>query len=554
MNYLEGLVVFAFSKSKDNISKHLLMITLSPIKRRIARCASEFKGQFPDGFWLDSSKKCDLGDSSVPVLMHGKNEAHLNHAIPDQFSERAGGPATVLVLSGKDFIRISTSTKNQSGARAVGTPLDRAHPAYRCLLNGATYVGLASLFGEQFMTQYDPIKDKFGKVIGALCVAVSVNRRFFHTLSVKITAIISFAAATIFGIFYATVYSAGVKSTAASAAANEAYIEYIAGGSIALLVLVYVVYVTVARLVSAPLQQIRMAADRSAAGDLTSLLHVDRLDEIGLVMHGINATNQGLARIVGEVRAASTEITLALREIAQGNADLSGRTESQAASLEETASSMEELTGSVKQSAENASEADKYVRSVAALLGQGNEAVSKVVDSMTLIKKGSGRISDVTGLIENIAFQTNILALNAAVEAARSGEHGRGFAVVATEVRALAQRCALAAKEIKSLLDNSLGEIDGGHVLVEEAGQTMMRILSSVQHVTSVVNEINCATQEQSVGIEEINNAVAQMDRLTQRNAQMVEEAAKAAEHTYGKALRLSEAVGVFKISSDRAT
>lgn len=495
--------------------------------------------------------------------MIGREKIGLHWCLDVTFQEDAcrtridHAPETLLVRSADDFIRISTSTKNQSGVRAVGTPLDRAHPAYRCLLNGATYVGLASLFGEQFMTQYDPIKDKFGRVIGALCVAVSVKQRIFHSLNVKITAITSFSAATIFGIFAAAAYSASMQpvddvllsSSAVFAATNDVYFKYLIAGVVALLFLGCVVFLTVANLVTAPLQQIKMAADKSAAGDLSSLLHVDRLDEIGLAMHAVNATNQGLARIVSEVRAAANEITSAARGIAEGNADMSGRTESQAASLEETASSMEELTSSVKQNAENASKADEYARSTAELAGKGSEAVSKVVNTMASIKKETSRISDIAGVIESIAFQTNILALNASVEAARSGEHGRGFAVVATEVRSLAHRCDLAAKEIKSLLDSSLSEVDMGCVLVQEAGQTLTTVLSSVRHVTSVVADISSATKEQSTGIEEVNNAVTAIDQLTQQNALLVQEAAKAAEHTYEKALRLSEAVGVFKLT-----
>jgi methyl-accepting chemotaxis protein len=239
---------------------------------------------------------------------------------------------------------------------------------------------------------------------------------------------------------------------------------------------------------------------------------------------------------------------LGAAQIAAGNLDLSSRTEEQASSLEETASSMEELTSTVKQNAENARQANQLVVSTSEIAVKGGEVVGQVVDTMASIKDSSRKISDIIGVIDGIAFQTNILALNAAVEAARAGEQGRGFAVVASEVRNLAQRSASAAKEIKSLIEDSVGKVDAGGKLVDDAGKTMGEIVSSVKRVTDIMSEIAAASQEQSSGIEQVNQAIAQMDEVTQQNAALVEEAAAAAESLQDQAAKLTETVSVFRL------
>jgi methyl-accepting chemotaxis protein len=275
-----------------------------------------------------------------------------------------------------------------------------------------------------------------------------------------------------------------------------------------------------------------------APGDTSSLLY------------SINAMRERLTGIVGDIRQSTETIAVASRQIASGNADLSARTESQASSLEETASSMEELTSTVKQNAENARQANQLVVSTADVAAKGGQVVGQVVDTMASIKDSSRKIADIIGVIDGIAFQTNILALNAAVEAARAGEQGRGFAVVASEVRNLAQRSASAAKEIKSLIEDSVGKVDTGGKLVDEAGRTMEEIVGSVKRVTDIMSEIAAASQEQSAGIEQVNQAVVQMDDATQQNAALVEEAAAAAESMQNQAAKLAEAVSVFKLSA----
>jgi methyl-accepting chemotaxis protein len=298
------------------------------------------------------------------------------------------------------------------------------------------------------------------------------------------------------------------------------------------------------------LRQANTTLQAIAAGDLSHRVEVGPLDEIGLLMQAMKDMNASLTDIVGQVRTGTETIAVASREIASGNADLSARTESQASSLEETASSMEELTSTVKQNAENARQANQLVVSTADIAVKGGQVVGQVVDTMASIKDSSRKIADIIGVIDGIAFQTNILALNAAVEAARAGEQGRGFAVVASEVRNLAQRSAGAAKEIKSLIEDSVGKVDAGGKLVDEAGKTMDEIVGSVKRVTDIMSEIAAASQEQSSGIEQVNQAVIQMDDATQQNAALVEEAAAAAESLQNQAAKLAEAVSVFKLDS----
>jgi len=302
------------------------------------------------------------------------------------------------------------------------------------------------------------------------------------------------------------------------------------------------------RAISRSLNEALRLAESVAAGDLTQSIEVHSHDEIGQLLQALKNMNASLAAIVGQVRTGTETIAVASRQIASGNADLSSRTESQASSLEETASSMEELTSTVKQNAENARQANQLVVSTADVAARGGQVVGQVVDTMASIKDSSRKMADIIGVIDGIAFQTNILALNAAVEAARAGEQGRGFAVVASEVRNLAQRSAGAAKEIKTLIEDSVGKVDAGSELVDEAGKTMGEIVTSVKRVTDIMSEIAAASQEQSAGIEQVNQAVTQMDDVTQQNAALVEEASAAAESLQDQADKLAEAVSVFKL------
>ncbi len=288
-----------------------------------------------------------------------------------------------------------------------------------------------------------------------------------------------------------------------------------------------------------------------ASGNLARSITIRPGDQTSLIA-SIRVMRNRLAEIVGQVRAGTDTIATASGQIASGNLDLSSRTEQQASSLEETASAMEELTSTVKQNADNARQANQLAVSASEVAVAGGSVVSQVVETMGSINASSKKIVDIISVIDGIAFQTNILALNAAVEAARAGEQGRGFAVVATEVRNLAQRSASAAKEIKSLIDNSVTQVDTGSKLVAQAGSTMEDVVNSVKRVTDIVGEITSASQEQSEGIEQINLAITQMDEVTQQNAALVEEAAAAAQSMQEQANKLSEVVSVFKLDPKR--
>ncbi|WDK02226.1 methyl-accepting chemotaxis protein [Xanthomonas campestris] len=301
------------------------------------------------------------------------------------------------------------------------------------------------------------------------------------------------------------------------------------------------------------LEQISALLSALSRGDLTVRMHGQFSGVFAQMRDDANATAEQLADIVGRIKLSSSAINSAAGEIASGNSDLSHRTEQQAANLEETAASMEELTSTVKQNAESARQANQLAIGATGVASQGGEVVSQVVTTMSGIEASSKKIADIISVIDGIAFQTNILALNAAVEAARAGEQGRGFAVVASEVRTLAQRSAGAAKEIKGLIDDSVHKVAEGSALVRKAGATMAEIVASVQRVTDIMGEISAASQEQSAGIEQVNQTITQMDETTQQNAALVEEATAAARSMEEQAGHLAEAVSVFKLDESAA-
>jgi len=579
-----------------------------------------FRSTVPGDFALDSAATVDVGGRQVPTLSVAGRALNLDFSAPDAFTAQTGGNATVFAAAGDDFVRVTTSVKKENGERAVGTALDKASPAYAALRDGRTYVGLANLFGKQFITQYEPVRGAGGQVIGALYVGVDITRDiealkerirsikvgetgYFYVLSAtpgktlgdllvhpskegqnildnkaadgrayiaemleKKEGVISYeyqgqgeASAREKFVAYTHmkdwnwVIAGGTYTHEITAGADTLRNRFIVLGLVALAALAALLYFLVRATVTRPLADVQAVAKRIADGDLTASVAARRNDEIGQLTDAINEIGARLSGVVGNVRDSAEHIAAASQQISTGNLDLCSRTEEQAASLATTASSMDELTATVRQNADNARQANELARSASSVARKGGDTVSQVVARMDSITQSSRKISDITGVIDGIAFQTNILALNAAVEAARAGEQGRGFAVVASEVRSLAQRCAAAAKEIKGLIEASNGEVDAGSQLVAEAGTTMQEVLASVQRVTDIMGEISVASVEQTKGIEEVNRAVVEMDTTTQQNAALVEEASAAAQAMHEQADALARAVRQFRVAGDGA-
>lgn len=328
-------------------------------------------------------------------------------------------------------------------------------------------------------------------------------------------------------------------------------VKLVALGMLACFAIAFITYAFLNRMVLRPLREAGAHFDRIASGDLTQRIQVDSNNEIGVLYEAMRRMRDSLTQIVGTVRQGVEEINVGAREIYMGNTDLSDRTEQQAASLQQTAASMEQLASTVQQNTEHATEADRVVKGAADVAQRGGSAVTAVVDTMGEISDSSRRMAEIVGVIDGIAFQTNILALNAAVEAARAGEQGKGFAVVAGEVRSLAQRSAQAAKEIKQLIDESLEKVTAGARQAGDAGDIMKDVVRSVETVTTIMAEIATASHEQAEGISQVNAAVADMDGVTQQNAALVQEAAAAAGSLQDQARRLTEVVAIFKVNAN---
>ncbi|MDB5960749.1 MAG: methyl-accepting chemotaxis protein [Massilia sp.] len=576
-----------------------------------------FQSDFAGKFSVDSAQSVTVGDIEAPLLQNDGKPVNLDFAIADRFSTQTGGVATVFVASGDDFIRVTTSVKKENGERAIGTRLDRSHPAYALLRAGSTFLGPATLFGKQYMTRYEPVKGDDGKVIAALFVGVDISADL-AALKEKISAI----KVGDTGYFYVLNAAPGkslgelivhptrrgsilldekaadgrffikemlekksgqlryswLNSVAGDSTPRDMLVSFdhirdwnwvVAGGTFrdeitheadaqrlrymafciaALALFAALLYLMVRASVTRPLAAATEAAARIAAGDLSVRIDNSRRDEIGRLAEAMNSISHNLSSVVGKVREGAEHIATASREISTGNMDLCERTEQQAANLAATAASMDQMTGTVRDNADSASQANQMARSASEVAEKGGQMVARVVDTMASINASSKQIVDIIGVIDSIAFQTNILALNAAVEAARAGEQGRGFAVVASEVRNLAQRSAAAAKEIKQLIGASVEQVQVGSKLVVDAGATMDEVLASVARLTSIMGQISAASVLQSEDIGRINGAVNDMDNATQQNAALVEQASAAAQAMQDQAVELAAAVRVFKL------
>ena len=613
-------------RADHNISTELngLVATVELFNKTVSNEAVSFGKIFATGFKgsfaLDAGETVDIGGKAVPSLKVDGRVLNLDFSAPDRFSSETGGNATIFAASGDDFVRISTSVKKENGERAVGTALDRAAPAYAALREGKVYVGLATLFGKQFITQYEPVRDAGGKVVGALYVGVDISAHltalkeriraakvgetgyFYvlnaapgkaygelvvhptqegqnilanksadgreyvkHILQTK-SGKISYdwqnpgdqAAREKFVVYtwfkdWNWVIAGGTYAEEITAEATTLRNRYISFGLVALAAFAAVLYAFVRRAVTRPLAEVRDAAVRIAEGDLTVQIASRGQDEIGRLTDAMNGISRNLSAVVGNVRDGAEQIANASQEISTGNLDLCSRTEEQAASLATTASSMGELTETVRQNADHARQANALAVNASSVAQKGGNMVAQVIDTMESINQSSRKIGDITGVIDGIAFQTNILALNAAVEAARAGEQGRGFAVVANEVRNLAQRSAAAAREIKALIAASNSDVEAGSRLVSEAGATMNEVLASVGRVTDIMADISAASAEQSSGLEQVNLAIGEMDESTQRNAALVEEASAATQAMQDQAAQLARAVRAFRLDAAAA-
>ncbi len=407
--------------------------------------------------------------------------------------------------------------------------INRAEEAYRAIRSGGKH----------------SIRIKNGQVIhgsGGSLVARLTRRLIHSSLGLRI-----WAATSLVNVLLATVGAAALLGGGGH--------NYLLFGATVLGLLINVfLWYTLRVSVLQPLGHALLGARAIAAGDLSGSFETEATDEVGQLLRALQQMNSNLIATIRDVRTNVETMAVATRQIAAGNMDLSGRTEAQAASLEETASSVEQFSSTVKQNADNSAQANQLALNASHVAVHGGEIVSDVIATMDEINASSHKIVDIIGLIEGIAFQTNILALNAAVEAARAGEQGRGFAVVAGEVRNLAQRSATAAKDIKNLISVSVGKVSAGMEQVGRAGATMKEVVASVQQVTSIMQEITVASQEQSIGVDQVNAAIAHMDTVTQQNAALVEQAAAATASLAVEAGNLTQAVSLFKFGTARTS
>ncbi|WP_176045289.1 methyl-accepting chemotaxis protein [Burkholderia sp. BCC1644] len=586
------------------------------------RSMSLFASFLPADFTLDPARTVDIGGVAAPTLFAGGQPLDLDYAIPDQFLKKSGAIATIFARDGDDFVRITTSLKKQDGARAVGTRLDRAGPAYAPLVAGRSYTGLAKLFGRPYITQYKPVTDATGRVIGALFVGLDIGAELklvedgIRSLKIGDNGyyfVLDASQGPSRGTFvvhpdaagqpadnarapYAQMLAAGqgrLAYTSTDPAAHDGgptakfvsfttipQWQWLVGGIAlddellatmratrnrflmigAVLVAAFATLfvIVVRRVVSRPLEAAARASERFAAGDLSVRIRDGAAarnsagtDEIGRLVQAVDGIGDGLARIVAQVRNSSADIAHGTVGIAAGSGDIAARIATQASSVEQTAASMEQITAAVQQSAEHAAQANALVAHASAAATNGDAAVQRVAATMDDIGRATRRIAEITGVIEGIAFQTNILALNAAVEAARAGEHGKGFAVVAAEVRALAQRSAAAVKEIDALSAESSTTVEQGYRIADAARGTMRDIVARVDQVSTLIGEISAASREQSTGIEQVNLAVTQIGDATQQNAMLIADAERAAVALRDQAAQLSDAVSVFRLERD---
>lgn len=606
---------FKSLQSRAQLIVDLLQASDRELQQRADKVANVFKAKLEGRLSL-GAVPLELQGQVAPDLRLDDRSLVGTVDLTDQFTQATAAVATVFVRRGDDFLRVSTSLKNEKGVRVMGTLLDRRHPAYPLLLQGKPYQGIAKLFGRPYVTHYEPLHDAKGQMIAVAFIGLDYSdylkqltttirqqkvgktgylfvldgrqgpgygdvlihpvdegknqltatdadgRHFIQDMLEQKSGVIEyFKANTELGeteprakvAAYASMPSWGWV-VVASAYVDEFTEDlrrqlfiYVGLGAGLVAAVSLALSWGLRRLILKPMAQACDQAAAMALGDLSARLQTQRRDEVGKLITQINEVSNGVSVAVQAVRQGSESVQSAAIEIAHGNHDLSARTEQQAATLQNTSASMEQLTTSAQHNAEQANQARQWVDQAAAVGQAGREAFQRVEHSMQQIRTSSSRITDITNVIDGIAFQTNLLALNAAVEAARAGEQGRGFAVVAAEVRALASRSATAAREIKALIQESSSQVDDGAQQVEQAALKLDEIASSIAQVTRIASEISLASQEQSRASVGVAESIAQMDQATQQNAALVEQIAAAATSLSAQADGLVEAVAVFR-------
>lgn len=605
--------------TRNELLKDLITTSDQDLHERVQQLAQGFQTMIPQPIEV-TSHAVTLDGITAPLMFAYGETINSDNSIVDSFTKITDAVATIFVKSGDDYIRISTSLLDQHQNRHIGTKLEHSNPAYAALSAGEKYMGLATLFGREYMTHYTPLKDDQGEIIGATFIGIDFSN-FLTTLKGAISEfsvgetgyyyVLNSAPGPQYGelvthptlegqnvlniqdangrpfikelmelregtmlypwqdqrnqsskvdekmvafTHYAPwewIIVGGTYTTEYTKEINALITRFALLGLIILLVVSALWYGLIQRMIVRPITRMNSVAETIATGDLTAAIQVTREDEIGQLMGTINKITRDLTRVVAHVRTDSYSVAAASSQIAQANVDLSARTENQASALSQTAASMEELEVTVRQNADSASTANQLATQARNVAERGGQVVADVVDTMQGINTSSHKIAEIVSVIDSIAFQTNILALNAAVEAARAGQHGRGFAVVATEVRSLSARSATAAQEIRALIDSSVQQVEDGTALVHRAGTTMSEIVSSIRHVTDIMNEISAASLEQQAGVGQIAQAVNQMDQATQQNAALVEQMTAAANSLRQQSDDLVETVSVFRIEDE---